>query len=482
MSVGVQPRRLPVAGPVLVTLGAVAVGVAIGAEAPWSFLGLAAATGVLLAGLLDRASARLFKPFYVEIPLTLLLIASLSLRARDASDLAENPLDAAGLVKLGATLLAFGIGVLAILTPRGPATHDAATFPIRLYALYALVAAVGIAASDAPMLTGYRVVEVIAALVVVYGAVKAAGDEALPRLMVVLKRWSGLTLAVAWVAVLVAPSIALEPVPSPIPVRIDIPTLGITSNGLGTYGALVAAWSLARMFEARSDAPRRWRNVLGVFIGLASVIGAQYRTGYIALVVVVAVLLVLRARIALMFGLLLTVGALSIWGPAVSDLEPYLLRGQSRAEAAELSGRIEWWSLAGPIWEESPVVGKGLQTASRFLLADAGYGETGTIHSTWVEVLIGTGVLGTLFLLAALIAALWRGMMQALRPEGSVAPLLVLLILTARSITGSSFEAGGFQLLLFITVLFGLSRVGGTLGPIPGSVRTPAALGGRIVR
>lgn len=439
------------------TAGAVAIGVAIGAGGIWSALGLAVALMMLLGGTLAAASQRVFRPIYVEVPALLLLIANLSLRARNAGDLAENPLDTAGLIKLAGTMLALAIGTVALLTPRKDIAPHVAPLPLVLYLAYVLVAALGVLASQMPFLTGYRVMGVLAPIVVLFGALRGVGREALPRLERVLLRWGQMVLLFGWAAVFVAPGIALEEVQSPIPFRIDIPTLGITANSFGTIGALVVVWYLARLFERDREPVGRRSAAFWIVVGLASIIGAQYRTGYVALALALSLVLVLRARKTMMLTGVVAVVALGIWGPAVADqLQPYVLRGQTPQEAAELSGRLEWWSLAGPVWESSPYVGQGLQTATRFILADAGYDETSTIHSTWVEALIGTGLFGLTCLAMSLSAALYRAFRVAVTPSGRVVPLVLLVIIATRSVTGASIEDGGYQLMVFLTIAAGL--------------------------
>ena len=107
-------------------------------------------------------------------------------------------------------------------------------------------------------------------------------------------------------------------------------------------------------------------------------------------------------------------------GPSslVGEVEPYALRGQTPEEARELSSRLDYWSAALPVWRESPLIGKGLLTGTRFeVLAPLGLTFTSGIHSTWVEALVGTGVIGLAlvslsFLITfkrAFVLALWSG-------------------------------------------------------------------------
>jgi O-antigen ligase len=95
--------------------------------------------------------------------------------------------------------------------------------------------------------------------------------------------------------------------------------------------------------------------------------------------------------------------------------------------------------------------GRGLLTASRFeILTPIGREETSTIHSTWVEALVGTGLVGTALLAASLLVVLRRAIRSAVAPIGRVVPLVVLTVIAVRSVTGTTFEASGRSVLIVL--------------------------------
>jgi O-antigen ligase len=230
----------------------------------------------------------------------------------------------------------------------------------------------------------------------------------------------------------------------------------IASNGVGTLGVTLTIWSLARTRPGGGGRPLRPALAYGLAgIGVVTLGASQYRTGYGALAVGVGVLLALRNRRMLLVAILLGAAVwLAFLGPELlKQVEPFLLRGQTTAEARGLTSRVEWWEASIPVWQKSPLVGRGLLTGTRFeVLARLGLRDTGGIHSTWVEVLVGTGLIGLGLLLASAAVSMRRAITLALSPGGAVLPLLLLTVMLVRSVTGNTFES--FQGLETVTFLW----------------------------
>jgi O-antigen ligase len=111
------------------------------------------------------------------------------------------------------------------------------------------------------------------------------------------------------------------------------------------------------------------------------------------------------------------------------------------------------------VWERSPVIGRGLSTGTRFeVLAPAGFTRTSTIHSTWVEALVGTGAVGVGLLFLAFLLVLLRSLGEALRRKGRIVPVLLVAVLTVQSITGPTIELFSMNALLFLTIALTLDR------------------------
>jgi O-antigen ligase len=128
------------------------------------------------------------------------------------------------------------------------------------------------------------------------------------------------------------------------------------------------------------------------------------------------------------------------------------------------------------VWEESPLIGKGLLTGTRFeVLAPLGDTYTAGIHSTWVEALVGTGLIGLALLALSFLVTCMRAFVKA-RRSGDLVPVLLLAVLGVRTITGNTFETLlSYQAIIFLWLALSLSddgkrryedrSVSGQLGP-----------------
>jgi O-antigen ligase len=450
------------AGYVGIVALALAAGLGIAVGSKWGLLIAAAAL------LFAAASVGLFQleiPRYsfgymaIEVPALLILIASLGLRARTAEDLAANPLDFVGLLRLATTALACMLGIIACISAKRIEGETTTNRPLRIYMVYAAIACTGVLASVSPALTAYRAFEVIAAIFVICGAYRTAGKEALLRLEGFLYWWCVILVGTVWVGVAAFPDLTVQRINSPIPYQIQGVYPGVTSNTLGELAVLLLFWSVGRMMApAVERGPRRSVAIAVALFGFVTLMGAQYRTGYAAVMLGIAILLFLRGRKVLaMYGVIAAVVGTVVGSRIATEAAPVILRGADPSQIAKLNGRLNWWELAIPIWRQSPIIGGGLRTASRLLVLGAsGFGQTSTVHSTWVEALVGTGVLGVAALAAFLIVSMWRAFVLAIRPHARIVPLLALMTLAVRSFTGDTFESGGLYCLITLVFVMGL--------------------------
>lgn len=465
--------------------------VAVAAGGPWRMLALGAAALGLVVSLGSVVASRrgLQAVLFVEVPVLLLLASSLVWRVRTTDAIAADPLDAAGQVRVGCVGLAGLLALIALVWPadlRARPRPGRPSLPFRLYAVYVLVVFLGAPFAVEPVLTAYRGVELATAMLVLFAARTRVGDEAIARIGTTLYWFIVALVASVWAGVALFPGLAIEPLintaaPIPWDVRGVYPQLA--ANAVGALGVLLTIWSLAR-------ADRRWRSrdpmrpvtaYLLAAAGFVTLLAAQHRTGYIALVAGVGVLLALRSRRTLLLAVLVGAAAwmLFVTPSTIREAAPFLLRGQSTAEARGLTSRVQWWEASIPVWQKSPLVGRGLLSGTRFeVLARLGLRDTGGIHSTWVEALVGTGLVGLGLLLATLVICLRRALRLALDRGGSILPLLLLVVLSVRSITGNSFESfQGLETVVFLWLALSLGDGGRVWrqAPVPAPERVPVA-------
>jgi len=433
------------------SLAAVA-GIAAAIPGPWTFLMAGSIVALLLVTLVPAVPTRTTSrsgSLAVEVPVLALLASGLVFRLRGTEKILDNPLDAAGMFRVAFLALALFLAAVGFMNGRQSGIRSR---PFRLYALYTATALLGAAGSADPLLTIFHAGELFIALFVFVAAVRSAGPEAPSRIEATIYWFQVTLMGMVWLGVILFPAQAIIPVNSPIPWQIQGVVPAVASNGVGTLGAILALWSLARFLSpvAERSSPRLALGIAAA--GFVTLVAAQYRTGYVAFAVGLVILLALRGRAVLAaFVLAAGIGLVFVGHGFAEEAQPLLLRGQSPEEASQLSSRLDWWGLAIPVWKESPLVGRGLLTATRFeVLGAIGREETSTIHSTWVEALVGTGVVGVTFLAASFLVLLRRAIRCALAPTGRVVPLVVLTVLAIRSVTGTTFEASGRSLLIFL--------------------------------
>jgi O-antigen ligase len=393
----------------------------------------------------------------IELPAFLVLMGELVFRERDAESLASNPLDPAGLYRVACLGLALLLGCLALTSPIGRAGARITTRPFRLYIGYVLVVFIGAPLSINPLLSAYRGVELAIGVIVLAGAYRRAGQEAMERILLLLYWFTALSAILIWLEAAAMPGSAFTPVrDSPLPVQLHGVLPSVSANGTGTIGALLALWSLARILspKERGGASVRTLGLLTV-LGLTTLIFAQYRTGYVITVVGVLLVLALRAKAATFWVVVVGAVVVLVWGGQIArEAVPALERGANLDTIRSLSGRLDYWSHALPVWRESPLFGRGLLTASRYeVLAELGSVYTSSLHGTWVEALVGTGVVGVALLAASVLVASARAVRAAFRADGRVVPMLLLVILLVRSITGPTFEVAGSASIMLLALM-----------------------------
>ena len=390
----------------------------------------------------------------VEVPMFLLLLGTLVFRVRSAQDLAVDPLDPAAQVRVALMVMGLALGAIALISPARPTVAvRPLTLPMRIYAIYVVVVFVGAPLSVNAPLTIYRGIELTSMLVVIAGARKSVGIDATKRIGDLLY-WFGVALiGSVWAGVVLFPQEAINTFLNR-EVRWNFQVSGvfpeISANGVGILAVVVAVWSFTRVRSGRS---RPYIGNTIAIVAVGTLISAQYRTGYAALIVAVAVWLWIHRRwgwltVAAAAGTMFALFASS----TILAVAPYVLRGTVE-QAEGLSSRLYWWSAAIPVWESSPLLGRGLLTGTRYeVLEPLGLTTTSSIHSTWIEALVGTGVVGVMLLVACLLLLLvWAGR-EARRPGGDATAVMLLAVLTVRSFTGSTFETFSLLAMVFLWI------------------------------
>jgi O-antigen ligase len=372
------------------------------------------------------------------------VVGTFTWRGRAAEALRSAPLDGAAVFRLCADLLAIGVVLLALSQRQQQAVKGPPASPIQLYFGYIFFALVsGFAAVNAPLVV-FRVFDLMTCWLVAFAVVRWC---TFPEILQFMRRVLKCLAVLLLISVILWPERALLPARGGLyPYFLNGVFPVLTINTVGTIGLMFFALYLG--------SPKGGK--LGPVLGILLVIAAQYRTGYIALAAIIATFLLVRKGATTKFGLLLAIPAALVLAKSAIFTDAWV-RGESAQRSVEtLSGRTEYWSSALEVAQRSPIIGTGLSSGTRFEVLDAiGHGATSTIHNTWIEAYVGTGILGLLVLVFV-----W---LQACRicirfKHLSQAPLLLLVAITVRSITGTSIELPSYMLLFFLISTAGLLK------------------------
>jgi O-antigen ligase len=209
-------------------------------------------------------------------------------------------------------------------------------------------------------------------------------------------------LVTVYLGVLILPQRAIVPVPGVVPFALEGVLPGISANAVGELSAILGIVAVTRM--ALKAGPRFLYLPLFSFSMITMVL-AQSRSPIAAFSVALVVVLLLSRRfgwLALVVSSLIVV-LLSGYSEVVYA---FFRRGQSIGVFKSLSGRTGYWEASLDAVRESPIGGFGGYAGGRYV-TQATLGEddmASTVHSAYVETLIGTGIVGLTILLILLLS------------------------------------------------------------------------------
>lgn len=259
-----------------------------------------------------------------------------------------------------------------------------------------------------------------------------------------------LLLLSVWKDVLLWPHAALygEVVPgAALGIRLGGVVPAASSNDVATFSSILGLLCLARLFPAskKERFSQIWYTGC-LLVCLVSLVLSQTRAAIVGLLLGGLFILLFSNRRKIGAVLTLVVVPLVALVTVGGTIWSFMERGQTMAQMDTLSSRTEWWSLAWQAFTDRPLTGLGAYAGGRFaVLAKAGFGGTGTMHSDYLEVLVGTGIWGLIPLLVAL-AWTWWLLLRFVRDyagtqEAQLAheALAILVLLTIRSVFNNMF-------------------------------------------
>jgi len=420
-------------------------------------------------GVLSRQRGRRLHLSRIEVAIIAVLLGTHSLvGGSNVEDILANPVVLERVIR-GALS---GVGLLLVVPNLRATIPELKTghWPaMTALSAYAGVAAASVLYSAAPIVTVGKVFELSAGLAIAWAllsssSVKQHLSDAI-RLVVVLE---GAIIGVALIGFFVLPDMFTSFGDSRPGFLLDR-VMGSPSahpNTLSASGALVAAYALAAVFRSESRSEKvQW--MVWSIVGTLSMLFASGRQGLVIWLAAVAVLLWIHRRrlfivvIAPLTALVLVANWEVLWDA--------ITRNQSSETLATLSSRLIWWGAAIEAWKSHPFTGYGYGVGGRFV-ALRGLSNTASVHSGYLEALVGLGLIGTLLLMIVLTrVALWA--VPRLRQGlDTTAPILVipLLLHTGVSLGFAGWLNADFLLFAFLALSSDLAfRERRRLGRLP---------------
>jgi O-antigen ligase len=369
-------------------------------------------------------------------------------RTRSTQELDANPLDTAGRIRVALVVLAGLLAAIALCWPR--ASRPRIPLALSLLAAYIAIGYVSALGSPLPLQAGYRAFELSIGMLAALAGLMLLGPragEVLLRLMIGLVAAS---VAVIWIEAIAVPHAAWAHTVSAFPYELQGYLPQYSSNSVGTLGGLLGLYGLAR-----PSASRRGQifATVALAVGAFTLLAAQYRTGILAFLVAGSAVAWYRQKLT--FAVLWIVVALAISAvgvaPTVAHAKQIFSKGRPEL-VGTLDDRTVYWHASKPLIRERPYLGWGLNVGSRRVLVSLGKSDISTIHSTWIEALLGTGFIGTFFLAAAYAAAVARAWRVRAHPLGA-AVFGLLLFYCVRTITGPTTEIFDIGFLFFAALI-----------------------------
>lgn len=172
----------------------------------------------------------------------------------------------------------------------------------------------------------------------------------------------------------------------------------INPNSVSAYFGALLVICVSRYIDDRKK-----RYVLLALLSLFFMGLAHGRSGFLGAFVGVIVVLVLRRQYSYIFLAVFLAFSLAVVSGLGDTFLAFFQRGQSEEQLLRLTGRFTLWEYAIQHYVvEKPFVGYGAYAGGRFLVLKDTVGWS-SLHSAWMEVLVGTGLIGGLLLVVSFL-------------------------------------------------------------------------------
>ena len=372
----------------------------------------------------------------------LLFVSALVFRIRTLQDIKETPVDdwaAFRITLVSITALVLFVRLVLRKTDWIPSLFQGL---VGALAIYALVCGISTAWSVYPAWTLYKSLEYLTdvslmAAILISARSLSAWKSLFDWTWLML---GGLLLTV-WVGAILWPTQAFTTGSDLIPLRLLGVMPAIDQNSVGEYAADLAIVAIARLLFLSRE--RRWRAFYGVLLtfGLVTLVMSQTRAAIIGFLAGAVLVLFFAKRRGMLTTLIVSVALLLSLTAAGNLVGTYWQRNERPEDMETVSGRLPRWEAAWEMAEKRPLIGYGAYAAARFaVLTSNDDAAWSSVLNAYVEVLVGTGIMGLIPLLAALIGTWWvliralgRAIARSLGQRLALEVLGVLAVITVRS-------------------------------------------------
>ena len=373
----------------------------------------------------------------------LLLLSDLVFRVRDTASIEEDPVDFWAMYRMGLIACAGFVLLARVAMGRSEWIRSLSMGIVRALTVYCAISLISTLWSIYPSWTFYKSVEYfvdVAVLAAILTQVKSI--EGFKSLFDWTWMLMSCLMGTVWMGILLWPDLAFSHDPGMVGTQIVGVMPQISANGVGELSAVLSMVSLSRILVRGGSRAGRGFYMMMFAASAATMLMAQTRSALMAFVFGVAVLLFFSKRVGVTTFLVVLVAMLVLQTSAADFMWKYFLRGQDQERFENLSGRTSWWAFGWKKYLERPLTGYGGYAGGRFAtLAEIDSGTTSSLHNTYFEVLLGTGPLGVIPVVVALIGTWWlllkalaRSVGMALEKQLILEALAVLALVTLRSV------------------------------------------------
>jgi len=370
----------------------------------------------------------------------LYLISGLTFRLRSTQSAIENPLDKAAIFRVCLVTFVGASLLLAFAFQKNPRLDRIFGGVLKWLYLYSLICIFSTLWSYFPLWTLYRSVEYFIGVFLVGMIVSNINDE---KDFKCFLDWTiflyGILILTVLFGVICYPNMAINRGIGILGIQIKGVFPKIAANGVGDISALVGIVSFVRLISYNHN---RSFYFIVFIVSVITLILSQSRSPLTGFLLGIILILFLSKKIKLIVFLILII--VMFLGNFWDIFIKFFMRGQSKELFWSLSGRIPAWKVTFSVFMKNPILGYGAYAAGRFFVGlKYGY-MMSSLHSDWVETLIGTGILGFSFLLICLIAVWWTilrasNLKNPLCNQLRLEVLGILTLLTFRSIFSVPF-------------------------------------------